>query len=182
MLAFGDSLVAGYGLPAARAFPAQLEAALRPAWPAARVLNAGVPGDTSAAGLARLPRVLCGLPRRPALAIVELGANDLLRGLDPARTRANLDAILHQLAQAGVPALLLGLEAPPLGPVAAAFNALFPAVAAAHGAPLFTIRVAEVVGDPALTLPDRLHPNGAAVAMVVGRLLPLVDAALRRAA
>jgi len=179
LLAFGDSLTAGYGLPAAESFPAQLEAALRRTQAQARVLNAGVSGDTSAAGLARLPRVLSGLRARPDLAIVELGANDLLRGIAPATTRASLDAILHLLGQAGVPVLLVGVTAPAfLGPIAAAYNAVFPSVAAAHGAALFPVSLAGVVGNPALTLPDRLHPNGRAIGQVVAQMLPAVLAAL----
>lgn len=181
VLAFGDSLTAGYGLPAGQAFPAQLQVALRRTWPEARVTNAGVSGDTSATGLARLPRLLSGLTSRPDLALVELGANDLLRGLPPVRTRANLDAILHLLGQAGIPPFVLGLVAPPFGALAADFNAIFPAVARAHGAPCHLISLAGVIGDPALTLADGLHPNGRAIGMAVERMLPSIAMALRGA-
>lgn len=179
VLAFGDSLTAGYGLRSDESFAAQLERALRGARPGARVINAGVSGDTSANGLARLPRVLSGLPARPDLAIVELGANDLLRGIDPTRTRANLDAILHGLAQAGIPPLVAGMMAPPfLGPFAARFNVIFPDLAKAHGAPLYPFFLDGVVGDPTLTLADRFHPNARAIGIVVNRILPHVLAAL----
>lgn len=181
ILAFGDSLTAGYGLPSDASFAAQLQRALRRTRPATRVLNAGVSGDTTATGLARLPRVLSGLSARPDLAIVELGANDLLRGIDPARTRANLDAILRELDRAGIPPLVAGMMAPPfLGPFVARFNAVFPDVARAHGAPLYPFFLDGVAGDPALTLPDRLHPNARAIGIVVERILPHVDAALAR--
>ena len=179
VLAFGDSLTAGYGLPRDLSFAAQLEAALRRTEPGARVVNAGVSGDTTASGLARLPRVLSGLSARPHLGIVELGANDLLRGLDPVRTRANLDAMLRLLGQAGIPPLVAGMVAPPfIGPLAARFNAVFPDVAAAHGAPLYPFFLDGVAGDPALTLADRIHPNARAIAIVVDRILPPVIAAL----
>lgn len=179
ILAFGDSLTAGYGLPSDQSFAAQLERALRRTRPAARVLNAGVSGDTTASGLARLPRVLSGLSARPDLAIVELGANDLLRGIDPARTRANLDAILHGIVQAGIVPFVAGMVAPPfLGPFAAAYNAVFPAVAEAHGAALYPFFLEGVAGDPALTLADRIHPNARAIGMVTERILPHVETAL----
>ena len=179
VLAFGDSLTAGYGLASDQSFAAQLERALRRDRPGARVLNAGVSGDTTASGLARLPRMLSGLSLRPDLAIVELGANDLLRGIDPVQTRGNLDAILHQLRQAGLRAMLAGMMAPTfLGPFAAGFNAVFPAVAAAHDVPLYPFFLDGAVGDPALTLADRLHPNARAIGIVVERILPHVVAAL----
>lgn len=179
ILAFGDSLTAGYGLPSDQSFAAQLQRALQASYPGARVINAGVSGDTTVSGLARLPRVLTGLSSRPDLAIVELGANDLLRGIDPIRTRANLDAILHALAQAGIAPLLAGMLAPPfLGAFAARFNAIYPDLARAHRAPLYPFFLDGVVGDPSLTLADRLHPNARAIGIVVQRILPSVTAAL----
>lgn len=178
VLAFGDSLTAGYGLPSDRSFAAQLERALRRTWSGARVLNAGVSGDTTASGLARLPRVLSGLSARPDLAIVELGANDLLRGIEPTRMRANLDAILHGLRAAGIPPLVAGMRAPFFLPFAATFDAVFPAVAAAHGAPIYPFFLDGVVGDPTLTLADGLHPNARAIGIVVERILPTVVAAI----
>ena len=177
-LAFGDSLTAGYGLASDQAFPAQLERALRRRWPAARVLNAGVSGDTTASALSRLPRVLSGLSARPDLAIVELGANDLLRGIEPARMRANLDAILHQMTQAGIAPLVAGMLAPPFLPYAGEFAAVFADVAKAYGAPLYPFFLDGVVGDPMLTLMDGMHPNARAIGIVTERILPHVEAAL----
>src|SRR5690606_38710472 len=126
ILALGDSLTAGYGLPADRAFPVRLQAALEARGIMAVIDNAGVSGDTTAGGLARLDWALAG--SKPQLAIVELGANDGLRGLDPADTRANLDAILTKLKAAGVRVLLAGMYAPPnLGrDYGREFNAIYP--------------------------------------------------------
>lgn len=181
VLAFGDSLTAGYGLPSDQSFAAQLQAALRRDRPGARVLNAGVSGDTTAGGLARLPRVLSGLSAHPDLAIVELGANDLLRGIDPGETRRNLDGILHALTQARIPVLVAGMMAPPfLGPFAWRFNEVFGAVAAAHGAALYPFFLDGVVGDPTLVLADGLHPNARAIGIVTERILPTVVASLSR--
>ena len=187
ILALGDSLTAGYGLAPDRAFPRQLESLLRARRPAASVYNAGVSGDTSAGGLARLPRVLQRLPAKPDLTIVELGANDLLRGIAPARMRDNLDAILTELGRCGIPVLLAGMWAPPfLGAFAAGYNAVFPALAKAHRVPLYPFFLAGVAGDPRLTLADRIHPTAEAIGIVAHRILPHVEAALaageRRAA
>ncbi|HEX8486890.1 arylesterase [Sphingomonas sp.] len=179
VLAFGDSLTAGYGLASIDSFPAQLERLLRTTRPAAHVINAGVSGDTSASGRARLPRVLSRLTVRPDLAIVELGANDLLRGLAPARMRENLDAILRALADCGIPVLLAGMQAPPfLGSFARGYDAVFTDLAAAHGVPLYPFFLAGVVGDPALVLADGIHPNARAIGIVAQAILPHVEAAL----
>ena len=179
ILAFGDSLTAGYGLARDRSFPAQLEALLRRTRAHAHVLNAGVSGDTSASGRARLPGVLSRLQVRPELAIVALGANDLLRGVAPNRMRENLDAILRSLADCGIPVLLAGMMAPPfLGGFALGFNAVFPDLAAQHRLPLYPFFLDGVVGDPALVLADGIHPNARAIGIVAGRILPHVQAAL----
>ncbi len=136
-------------------------------------------GDTSAGGLARLPRTLARLPARPDLAIVELGANDLLRGIAPARMHANLDAILTELTRCGVPVLLAGMLAPPfLGAFARGYNTVFPAVARAHKAAFYPFFLDGVVGDPSLTLADGVHPNARAVEIIATRILPHVEAAL----
>lgn len=187
ILAFGDSLTAGYGLAPPEAFPRQLEALLRERHPTASVANAGVSGDTSAGGRGRLARVLAGLTAKPDLAIVELGANDLLRAIAPARMGDNLDWVVGELARCGIPVLLAGMWAPPfLGAFAARYNAVFPAVAARHGAALYPHFLDGVMGDPALTLRDRIHPNARAIGIVAARILPHVEAALasgeRRAA
>jgi acyl-CoA thioesterase-1 len=180
ILAFGDSLTAGYGLPRDQSFPHQLQTLLRERHPGATVHNAGVSGDTTAGGRARLPRVLSKLPQRPDLAIVELGANDLLRGFAPERTRDNLDWIVGELGRGGIPVLIAGMMAPPfLGPFAARFNAVSGEVAAAHGVPLDPFFLKGVMGDPSLTLADGIHPNGRAIGIVARRILPQVEAALR---
>lgn len=179
ILALGDSLTAGYGLALDQSFPRQLEAALCGGHPTARVQNAGVSGDTSAGGLARLPRVLAGLSAKPDLAIVELGANDLIRGIPPERMQGNLDAILRELDRCGIPVLLAGMWAPPLlSAFAERYNAVFPALAAAHDVPLYPFFLAGVAGDARLTLRDRIHPNAEAIGIVTTRILPFVERAL----
>jgi acyl-CoA thioesterase-1 len=179
VLAFGDSLTAGYGLGRDESFPAQLQALLRRDRPGARVINAGVSGDTTGDGARRLPRVLARLDVRPDLAIVALGANDLLRGIAPARMRDNLDAILRGLTDCGIPPLLAGMQAPPfLGGFALAYDAVFPELAARHRVPLYPFFLAGVVGDPALVIADGIHPNARAIGMVARAILPHVDAAL----
>ena len=181
VLALGDSLTAGYGLASADSFARRLEAALAERHGAATVHQAGVSGDTSADGLRRLPRVLAGLGIKPDLAIVEFGANDMLQGISPERMRANLDAILIELGRCGIPVLVAGMRAPPwLGGFTATFDAVFPAVAAAHGAALYPFFLDGVVGDPTLTLMDGLHPNARAIGIVVARMLPFVEAALAK--
>lgn len=180
ILAFGDSLTAGYGLPRDQSFPHQLQALLRERHPGAAVHNAGVSGDTTAGGRARLPGMLSRLTAKPDLAIVELGANDLLRGFAPERTRDNLSWIVGELGRCAIPVLIAGMMAPPfLGAFAKRFNGLFADVAAAHGVPLDPFFLQGVMGDRSLTLADGIHPNGRAIGIVARRLLPLVDAALR---
>lgn len=179
ILAFGDSLTAGYGLAPEMAFPRQLERLLKERRPGALVENAGVSGDTTASGRARLPRVLSRCKHRPDLAILELGANDLLRGFDPARTRDNLDWMLTEFGRAGIPVLLAGMLAPPfLGGWAARFNAIHPELARAHGVALYPFFLDGVVGDRGLTLADGIHPNARAIGIVARRILPHVEAAL----
>lgn len=180
VLAFGDSLTAGYGLAQSEAFPAQLEAALRAEWPAARVRNAGVSGDTSGDALTRLPRLLSSLRERPDLAIVEFGGNDLLRGISPDRTRANLDAILAEFARCAIPVLLASLDAPRfLGPFAERCDAVYAGLAVRHGIGVVPFFPAGVLGNPALTLRDGVHPNARAIGLVTRAILPAVQAALR---
>ena len=183
VLAFGDSLVAGYGLSAADSFPAQLQRRLGERHDGARVINAGVSGNTSADALRRLPGVLTRLTARPDLAIVQIGANDVLRGLAPAQTRTNLDAILTEFGRCGIRVLLTTLE-PPLFLQArtGAYLAIHAEVAAAHGAGLASFFPAGVLGHPAMVLADRIHPNGAAIQAVVSHLLPVVENALEASA
>ena len=174
LLAFGDSLVSGWGLAARDAFPAALERALHAAGRGdVRVIAAGVAGDTSAGGRARLA---WSLAERPDAAIVELGANDGLRGIDPAATYANLDAILAELKRRGIPVLLAGMYAPPnLGrEYGAAFDAVYPGLAEKHGVSLYPFFLDGVAVEPGLNQPDGLHPNASGVAVIVERILPYV--------
>lgn len=181
ILAFGDSLTAGYGLRAQESFPARLEALLRASRPGAVVQNAGVSGDTSASGRARLPRVLSRLPCRPDLALLELGANDILQGVAPERMRDNLDWVLGEFARCGIPVLLAGTLVPAfLGPYAARYNAVFAELAARHGVAFDPHFLDGVAGVPGLTLADRLHPNARAIETVARRILPLVERELDR--
>ncbi|WP_375427760.1 arylesterase [uncultured Sphingomonas sp.] len=181
LLAFGDSLTSGYGLAPDQAFPRQLQVLLATRRPGSIVENAGVSGDTTASGRARLPRALTSLTRRPDLAILALGANDLLRGVDPARMRENLDWMLGEFERTGIPVLLAGMLAPIfLGGWAARFNAVHPELAKRHGAALYPFLLDGVVGDPSLVLADRIHPNARAIGIVAGRILPHVEAALER--
>lgn len=173
ILALGDSLVAGFGLGSPDGFTAKLEAALKGRGVNARVVNAGLSGDTSAGGLARLD---WALEPKPDFAIVELGANDGLRGLDPAQTRANLDAILTRLKAKGVPVLFAGMYAPPnYGPdYGKAFNALYPELAKKHGVPFYPFFLEGVAADASLNQPDGIHPNTKGVDVIVARILPHV--------
>ncbi|GIX17352.1 MAG: arylesterase [Rhodothalassiaceae bacterium] len=180
ILGFGDSLMAGYGLDPADGFTAQLEAALRAEGLAVTVINAGVSGDTTSAGRARLAWVLDGLDRRPDLVLLELGANDALRGIDPAITRANLEAMLTLLAERNLRVLLIGMRAPPnLGPdYRARFDAIHPELAARFGVCLYPFFLDGVAADPALNQADGIHPNAAGVREIVARIAPVVRAAL----
>jgi acyl-CoA thioesterase-1 len=180
VLALGDSLTAGYGLPGADAFPMQLQAALTKAGVDAEITNAGVSGDTTAGGLARLD---WSLADHPAYALVELGANDALRGIDPKVAYGNLDMILTKLQQAGVKPMLLGMKAPGnWGPdYVKQFDQIYSALAAKHKVPLYPFFLDGVVqqlnstaAQPDLVQPDGLHPTARGVAIIVERILPQV--------
>jgi acyl-CoA thioesterase-1 len=173
LVAFGDSLTAGYRLQASAAFPAQLERALAAQGRQVVVINAGVSGDTTAGGLARLDWML---DERPDAVILELGANDALRGVKPAVTYENLDRILTRLGARGVPVLLAGMRAPPnLGRrYGNRFNAVYPRLVEKHGVPLYPFFLAGVATNRALKLRDGMHPNRAGVAVMVARILPYV--------
>ena len=179
--AFGDSLTAGYGLPPRDGFTAQLERALRGSGVDATVRNGGVSGDTAAQGRARLLWGLRGLKAKPDLVIVELGANDMLRGLPPEQARDNLDRILAELKRRKIKVLLAGMKASRnLGPdYVRAFDALYPALARKHQVRLYPFFLDGVAGRSALIQADGLHPNAKGVALVVARILPSVKAALR---
>lgn len=179
ILGLGDSLMAGYGLPPGDGFPDQLQAALRAEGLEAEVTNAGVSGDTSAGGRARLDWALAS---NPHAVIVELGANDGLRGLEPAETRRNLDAILTALDEKGLPVLLAGMLAPPnLGQeYGAEFEAVFRDLAKKHGVLFYPFFLEGVVGDPALNQQDGIHPTKEGVAVIVERILPMVRKLITR--
>ena len=169
VLAFGDSLFAGYRLGDRESYPAELEAALRGQGLNVRVTNAGVSGDTSAAGLQRIAFVLDSLPTPPDLAIVELGGNDLLRAIPPAETRANLEAILAELRERDIPVLLMGMRAPPnMGTdFVAEFDGLYPELARRHGAALVPFFLEPVWDKPALIQEDRIHPTAEGIEVLV---------------
>jgi len=182
VLALGDSLTAGYQLPPADSFPAQLQAALRKEGRQVTVHNAGVSGDTSAAGRARLGWVLKGLKAKPDLAIVALGANDMLRGQKSTDMKVNLDAIVGDLKKQGIPVILAGmLAAPNMGQAyAKEYNAVFPAVAKSHGVALYPFFTNGVTANPKLLLADGMHPNKAGVGVMVKGILPTVRTQLDR--
>ncbi|MET4665801.1 acyl-CoA thioesterase-1 [Sphingomonas sp. PvP056] len=179
--AFGDSLSAGYGLPPAAGFTARLQAALRRAGVAATVRNGGVAGDTAAQARARLRWGLRGLGATPDLVIVELGANDMLRGLPVGQTRTNLDAILTELRNRHIPVLLAGMRAAPnLGPdYVTAFEGIYPALAKHHRVARYPFFLEGVAGNRTLLQADGLHPNARGVEIIVGRMLPSVRSALK---
>ena len=173
ILMLGDSLTAGYGLASRDGLPARLEAALRARGLDARVIDAGVSGDTTAGGLARLDWALAD---RPHAVIVALGANDALRAIDPAVARSNLDRLLATLADRGLPVLLAGMLAPRnLGPeYGARFDVIYPELAERHGALLYPFLLDGVATVATFNQADGLHPNEAGVEVIVERMLPSV--------
>lgn len=179
--ALGDSLTAGYGLPPADGFTSQLERALRNAGVPATVRNGGISGDTAAQGRARLLWGLRGLGAKPDLVIVELGANDMLRGLPPAQAAANLDTILATLTQRHIRVLVAGMKASPnLGPAyRGAFDAIYPQLAKRYAAGLYPFFLDGVAGNRALIQADGLHPNARGVAIIVAHMLPAIRQELR---
>ena len=180
IMMLGDSITAGYGLPRAQALPVRLEAALRAKGLDIRIIDAGVSGDTTAGGRARLDWALAD---RPQAVIVALGGNDGLRGIEPRNTEANLAAILDALAARGLPAMLAGMLAPPnLGAeYGRDFAATFARLSAARPEVVFYPFLLDgVAGDPALNQPDRIHPNDAGVAELVRRMLPAVESLVAR--
>jgi len=173
VMTLGDSLTAGYGLPAADGFVAQLQAALSKRGRQVLVRNGSVSGDTTSGGRARLAWTLSG---RVDLVILELGANDGLRGVDPAVTRANLDVMLAELKRRKIPVLLAGMLAPPnLGPeYGKAFNNIYPDLARRHGVRLYPFFLDGVAAKPGLNQHDGLHPNKAGVKVIVAAMTPYV--------
>jgi len=171
ILAFGDSLTAGFGLPAEASFPARLEARLKAEGISAHVVNAGVSGDTTTDGLARIDWALAD---KPDIVILALGANDALRGIDPRIVRANLDAIIEKIEATGAKLLLLGMRAPRNWgeDYERDFDKLYPELARAHRVTLYPFFLEGVAMDPKLNQPDGLHPNEAGVAVIVDRIAP----------
>lgn len=180
VLAFGDSLFAGYGVGERASYPAQLEAALRGRGHNVRVTNAGVSGDTSAAGLQRIEFVLDSMETEPDLAIVELGGNDLLRGIPPAETRENIGGILAELQERDIPVLLMGMRAPPnLGAAfVREFDGLYPELARSYGAALVPFFLASVWDKPDLIQSDRIHPTAEGIEALVAATADDVATAL----
>ena len=174
LVALGDSLTAGYNLPASEAFPAQMEAALRERGHDVTIINAGVSGDTASGGR---DRVDWSVEDGTDGVILALGANDMLRGLDPARTRAALAATIARLQERGIAVLLAGMMAGRnLGPdFAQAFDAIYPELAEENGVMLYPFFLDGVAGEAALNLDDGIHPNAEGVAVMVERMLPTVE-------
>lgn len=183
ILAFGDSLYAGYQLQQGQGYPARLEAALNAGGTPVKVVPAAVSGDTTAAGLQRLAFALDNQPVKPTLVMVGLGGNDMLRGLPPEQTRANLDAILAELQRRKLPAMLTGmLAAPNLGAdYGKPFNALYPALAKKYDVPLIPFFLSPVFGHKEWILDDNIHPNAVGIDKIVAATQGDVTKALRAA-
>lgn len=174
LVGFGDSLMAGYQLPPEDAFPARLEKALKEKGLDVTVANAGVSGDTSSGGLARIG---WSIPDGTKGVILELGANDALRGIPPEETRKNIEAMIARLKERGIAVLLAGMMAPPnMGAdYAARFNPIYPDLAEKYGLELYPFFLDGVVTDAALKLEDGMHPNGNGVGIMVEKALPTVE-------
>jgi acyl-CoA thioesterase-1 len=181
LLAFGDSLTAGFGLAPDEAFPVRLAARLKADGYDAEVTNAGVSGDTTSGGLARLDWALAA---HPDIVLLELGANDMLRGIDPKLAQSNLDGMLARLTAAHIKVLLIGMKAP--GNWGAdyrqAFDGIYPALAKKYGVPLYPFFLDGVALDEKLNQADGLHPNQAGVAVIVARIAPVVERMLGKSA
>ena len=173
ILVLGDSLSAGYGLLSSQSFPARLEVRLRSIGQNVRVLNGGVSGDTSAGGRARLSWALAD---KPHFVIIELGANDGLRGLDPFAMRDNIEDIILRLKAVDIGILLTGMRAPPnIGPnYGRAFNSVFAHLAQKHEVSLYPFFLEGVAAIPSLNQRDGIHPNSRGVAVIVDRITPFV--------
>ncbi|WP_442873046.1 arylesterase [Aurantimonas sp. A3-2-R12] len=177
VVVFGDSLIAGYGVGPGEAFPEQLQVALRDRGYGVEVTNAGASGDTSSGGLARLD---WSVPTEADLVIVELGANDALRGISPEITEKNLDQILQTLTERGQAVILAGMIAPPnMGPdYSAAFNPIYAGLAEKYDVALYPFFLDGVATQPKLNQDDAMHPNKEGVAVIVEKMLPLVTETL----
>ncbi|TCQ25000.1 arylesterase [Rhizobium sp. PP-CC-3G-465] len=174
LVGFGDSLMAGYQLPPDDAFPARLEKALRDKGHDVSISNAGVSGDTTSGGLARID---WSVPDGTKGVILELGANDALRGIPPEESRKNLVAMIEKLKARGIGVLLVGMLAPPNmgGDYADRFNPIYPELAKTYGVPLYPFFLDGVVEDAGLKIEDGMHPNPKGVGVMVERMLPVVE-------
>lgn len=181
VLAFGDSLYAGYGLADGQSLPALLQGDLREQGINATVVNAGVSGDTTAAGRRRFAFALDSLERAPDLILLGLGGNDVLRQIAPTETRANMAAMLDEAKGRGIPVVLTGMQAPPnLGPdYAASFNRIWPDLAEEYGAELDPFILENVIGQAGLMQTDFIHPNAKGVAVIADRLSPILTRELK---
>lgn len=179
IVAFGDSLTAGYGLKPGQGFTDVLQMALKARGHDVEIVNAGVSGDTTAAGLARFDWAITS---DTDAVILELGANDALRGQPPEQARANLDAMLQRLKARNIPVLLAGMRSPEnWGPdYRAKFDAIYPELAEKHGVALYPFFLDGVATNAKLNLPDGLHPNAAGIARIVERMLPHVESLIGR--
>ena len=179
IVGLGDSLMAGYGLDAGLSFPERLQAELRERGHDVVIENAGVSGDTSSGGLARLD---WSVPEGTKLVILELGANDMLRGIAPDITRRNLDAMLTAFHARGIAVVLVGMRAAPnLGAdFATRFDPIYPELAARHGVTLYPFFLDGVAAQRDLLLEDGMHPNAKGVDVMVARFLPVIEAALAK--
>ena len=177
VLAYGDSLTAGYQLAPGQGFAPQLEKALKAKGRSVTVVGAGVSGDTSTQGRARLNWVLAGMKQKPDLVVLELGANDMLRGQSPKTARANLDAMVKAFKATGARVLVAGMRAnPTLGKsYVTEFEGMFAAVAKANAAALYPFFLDGVAAQPGLQLADGMHPNPKGVTVIVKRILPAVE-------
>jgi acyl-CoA thioesterase I len=181
ILAFGDSLYAGYRLAPGESLPEELETQLRLGGINAKVINASVSGDTTAAARERLIFALDRLPREPDLVMLGLGGNDVLRQIPVGETRTNLTAMLDELKRRGIPFVLTGMLAPPnLGPdYVNTFNAIWPDLAKRYNAPLDPFILSGVIGNRSLMLGDGIHPNAKGVDRIAKRITPILSAALQ---
>lgn len=182
ILALGDSLYAGYGLARGEDLPDAIQTRLRAQGINATIVNAGVSGDTSAAGRQRLAFTLDSLPRKPDLVLLGLGGNDVLRQISPDETRANMTAMMAELQKRRIPVVLTGMMAPPnLGPeYQARFNAIWPDLAKTYGAGLYPFILTGVIGQAGLMQSDRVHPTARGVQKIAEQLLPTVSQALNK--
>ena len=180
VLAFGDSLFAGYNLPRAQSYPARLEQALRGRGLNVHIRNAGVSGDTTGAGRQRLDFVLDSIAVKPDLALVELGANDMLRGLPPAQARQNLDAIMAELARRDIAVVVMGMRAAPnLGrDYARPFDAIYPDLADKYDAALVPFFIEPLIRDRSLVQADQVHPTPEGVDAMVKQSIDTIEDAI----